>query len=80
MNFSIKMTIPEARKIFEYNEPDILEYGNVSVQETIIDWFSENVKGEWNHSWIPPRPKESDIITFVFSNEEDAIAFKLRWL
>ena len=77
--FPFKMTIPEARKILYYIPPEELEYGVVRVRPEIRDWLNEHMK-VWDHTWLPTTPLPDELITFFFPTEEDAIAFKLRWL
>ena len=38
--------------------------------EKVYEWLEENSSGLWSHSQL----------LFVFEKEEDAMAFKLRWL
>jgi len=52
---------------------------NTQLDEEMLLWIEEYIpKGTWevNYSFI----SDLVIIAFVFNNEEDAVAFKLRWI
>ena len=50
-----------------------------SVDEEIICWVEDNIPiGKWQVSYSFSR--ESLKIVFTFINNEDAMAFKLRWI
>ncbi len=44
-----------------------------------IDSFGPKSRKRWGHTRII-RPSYDKIIRFYFKNDEDAMAFKLRWL
>ncbi len=47
----------------------------------MIEWTSENIKDEWKHWWEYSDPFSNPCgYSFGFTNKENAMAFKLRWL
>lgn len=58
-----------------------LPYVELLKFDLIKKWCDENLKDLWNtlDEWNTIS-NESLVVTYFFENEEDAIAFKLRWL
>lgn len=51
-------------------------YWQESFTTDLREWLNENVKGQWWHTGTSGYVGCS----IIFENEEDAMAFKLRWL
>ena len=55
------------------------DFRNEDVIPVILDWIFENI-GPYDKSCWQMRCAVSSIISIYFSNEEDAFAFKMRWV
>jgi hypothetical protein len=53
-----------------------------SMQKTrwaLAKWIKENLQGEFTHLPYKVKEADSDIVSFLFNNIEDAVRFKLVW-
>jgi len=57
-----------------------LPFDSSKLGREITCWMRENIKYEWNWDSEKVWPDGSYYLVFRFEMEEDAAAFKLRWL
>ena len=68
----VELTDAEVNRVFKVNKHDF--GSSLEIDETIKEWLDENV--DWGYSdCVIDRT-----IRLTFTCEEDAMAFKLRWL
>ncbi len=68
---------------FLYSEiSDIIGYDPAirswQIEDAVMDWFRENDINVYEQEFITTNNKKE--FGIIFDNDEDALAFKLRWL
>lgn len=52
-----------------------------TLQQEILPWCKDNIKGDYNYQKKEMSlDKESPVWIFGFENDDDLVAFKLRWV
>ncbi len=75
LNYSVELSIEKMKEHYTYGSFD-----NSYLSDELISWMVENVElGSWNWDVTKIWPDGIHKLVFRSKNEEDAIAFKLRW-
>lgn len=72
MTYTLRVSFSEFRNFIRYQK----DSRTIIMTQEFIEWMEENIGTDWHYN----RSYEGNFYTFEFICEEDAMAFKLRWL